>query len=145
MLVPSPPAVNARQTSGFTVKHDQTSIWITIRSETKLYLRNHAPIVCVALLGEKQLKELAAPALARGIPEVVALNAGTRVRNTKIKTQNENSGHALAFHLSARAGNGQTIASRGTVRRGANLSSLPEGKICSRPEADGSVTRLELI
>jgi len=27
---------------------------------------------------------------------------------------------------------------RGTVRRGANWSSLPEGKICSRPEADGS-------
>ena len=41
MLVPAPPEVDARQTSGFTVKHDQTSIWKTIRSETKLYL--HKP------------------------------------------------------------------------------------------------------
>jgi len=72
MLVPAPPEVDARQTLGFTVKRDQTSIWKTIRSETKLYLRNHAPVVCVALLREKQLrKELAAPALARGIPVVV--------------------------------------------------------------------------
>jgi len=30
---------------------------------------------------------------------------------------------------------------RGTVRRGANWSSLPEGKICSRPEADDSLCR----
>ena len=39
MLVPAPPEVDARQTSGFTVKHDQTSIWKTIRSETKIYLQ----------------------------------------------------------------------------------------------------------
>jgi len=63
MLLPAPPEVDARQTSGFTVKHDQTSIWKTIRSETNFICTNHAPIVCVALLGEKQLKkELAAPA-----------------------------------------------------------------------------------
>jgi len=49
--------------------------------------------------------------LARGIPQVVALNAGKRVRNAKIKTQKENSGPALAFHFSARTANGQTIAS----------------------------------
>jgi len=70
---------------------------------------------------------------------VVALSAGTRVRNTKIKTQKENSGHALAFHFSARTANGQTIASGGTVRRGANRSSMPEAQDLSRPEADGSL------
>jgi len=84
----------------------------TIRSETNLYLRKYAPIVCVALLGENQLKkEFAAPALGRGTPKVVAFNAGTQVRDAKIKTQKENSGHALAFHFSARTANGQTIAS----------------------------------
>jgi len=93
MLVPAAPEVDARQTSGFAVKHDQTSIWKIVRSETKLYLRNHALIVCVALLGENQLKkELAAPVLARGIPKVVALNAGTRVLYTDIKAHKESSG-----------------------------------------------------
>jgi len=63
MLVPAPPEVDARQMSGFIAKHDQTSIWKTIRSKTTLYLRNRAPIVCIALFGENQLKkELGAPA-----------------------------------------------------------------------------------
>ena len=57
------------------------------------------------------MKELAAPALGRGTPKIVAFNAGTQVRDAKTKTQKENSGHTLAFHFSARTANGQTIAS----------------------------------
>jgi len=112
MLVPAPPEVDARQTSGFTAKHDQTSIWKTVRSKTKLYLRNHAPIVCVAFLGEKQLKkEFAAPALARGIPEVVALNAKTRVCYMDIKAHKESSGQHPRLSPFPIVANDQTIAS----------------------------------
>jgi len=112
MLVPAPPEVDARQTSGFIVKHDQTSIWKTISAETNFTCTNHVPIVCVALLGETQLKtEFADPALARGIPKVVALNAGTRVFCTDIKVPKESSGQRPRLSPFPRAANGQTIAS----------------------------------
>jgi len=101
MLVPAPPEVDGRQTSGLTVKHDQISIWKTIRSETKLYLQNHAPIISVAPLREnQQKKELTAPALAKGIPKVVALNAGTRCSTRTSKPIRKAQGNALALHLS---------------------------------------------
>jgi len=52
MLVPAPPEVDARQTSGFIAKHDQSLIWKIIGAETNFICTNHAPITCIALLGE---------------------------------------------------------------------------------------------
>jgi len=57
------------------------------------------------------MKELAAPALTRGIPMVVALNAGTRVQDTKNQNSKGKLGARLDFHFSARKANGQTKAS----------------------------------
>jgi len=61
---------------------------------------NHASIICVALLGENQeKKEFSAPALARGIPKEVALNAGTRCSTRTSKPIRKAQGNALVFHL----------------------------------------------
>jgi len=139
MLVPTPPKVEARQMSGFTVKHDQTSIWETISAETNFTCTNCAPIVCVALLGEKELKkELGAPAPGQRDPDgrfVEWQNTSTEYQTSKLKGK---LGARPCLSLFRQNSQWSDDHLRGTVRRGANRSCLSEGKICSRPEADGS-------
>jgi len=53
------------------------------------------------------------------------------MNKTKIVTSKENSGKCPCLSLLRRSANAQMIASGGTVRRGANRFSLPEGKTCS--------------
>jgi len=139
MLVPAPPEVDARQTSGFTVKHDQTSIWKTISAETNFTCTNHAPIICVTLLGENNWRR---SLRLQPWPE------GSQwwlhwMPEQEYRMQNSKGKRGACPCLSPFCENSQWSddSLRGTVRRGANQSSLPEGKTCSRTEAGGSPAR----
>jgi len=91
------------------------------------------------------MRELAAPALGRGIPNVVALNAGTRVRNTKNQNPKGKLGARPCLSLFRENRQWSDDSLRGTLRRGANRSSLPEGKPGADPEADGSIITIHNI
>jgi len=69
---------------------------------------------------------------------VVALNAGARVRNTKNQNSKGKLGACPCLSLFYENSQLSDDSLRGTVRRGANRSCLPEDKLCSQPEADGS-------
>jgi len=129
MLVPAPPKVDARQMSGFTVKHDRTSLWKTISAKTNFTCTNHAPIVCVALLVENNCRRgVGLLPWPDGSQMVVALNAGTRVPNTKNRNAKGKLGARPCLSLFRENSQWPDDSLRGTVRKGANWSSLPEGK-----------------
>jgi len=135
MLVPAPPEVDARQTSGFTVKLDQTAMWKTIRSETKLYL--HKP--CFDYLrspSRRKSTEEGAFGSCPGQrdPKGSCVECRNTMLYTDIKAHKESSGQRPRLSPFPRAVKDQMIASQGMVWR--KKKTNPSCLLGSKPRGD---------